>query len=100
MLILLVLIIVLILLFGSSAVLGAALGILGWIVGLILTIAFLVWASTTFDVDPSSVMLLLVLGVPGGLFALIYVGYLVENRKRPDRKKQTFQEYWKEHSGS
>lgn len=99
MLLFLVFVIVLILLFGGSAVLGAALGIFGWILGIVAVIGFSVWFATTFDVDVGIVIVSLVFGPLAGLFAVAFVGFHMENRKLPRDKQRTFSEFWEEVGG-
>ena len=96
MLLFLVFLIVLILLFGASAVLSKFLGFFAWILGLLGLLFFLVWASTTFDVEPAAVLLLLFVAGAACFFGLLAWGYIEENKTRPANKKLTFVEFWRE----
>ena len=100
MLVFLVFLIVLILIFGGSAVLSTLLGAVGWILGLLATLVFLVWFSTTYNVAVGTAFLALVAGIPIALLAGIYILFAVENRMKPPNKRKTFAQFWKETSGN
>lgn len=96
MLIFLVFLIVLILIFGGAAILSAALGILGWIVGAIAFLAFVVWFSTNYSVPVEVLIPGLILGIPAVLFVVAWTLHTVENQKLPPEKRRTFSQAMKD----